>query len=76
MIGMQSYFRTNQEFILRTEHVDRLYEAKKKLNTNFNLKSEFEKQEERRMIKKMERAYLKAQDEVRQAAKNNEKDNV
>lgn len=60
MIAKQSHFRVNQHSILRTEHVERLYEKKKNLNTNLNLKSEFHKQEETRMIKMMERAYLKA----------------
>ena len=64
----QIYFRTNKEIILRKEHVVRLYEKKKNLNSNLNLKSEFKKQEEKRFIKKMERLFLK-QEEAHHKAK-------
>ena len=55
MLAKQTNFRTNKESILRSEHVGRLYELKTYLNTNLNLKSEYCKQEEKRMIKKLER---------------------
>ena len=55
MLAKQTNFRTNKESILRGEHVGRLYELKTYLNTNLNLKSEYCKQEEKRMIKKLER---------------------
>ena len=61
MIAKQTHFRSNKQMILRGEHVDRLYEMKKKLNTNLDLKSEYQKQEEKRSIKMMERAYFKAE---------------
>ena len=68
LIAKQTYFRTNKESILRGEHVGRLFDSKKNLNINLNLRSEYYKQEEKRMIKKLERKWLK-QEEVHHRAK-------
>ena len=51
------YFRRNINEILRLEHVERRYAAKKNGGT---LKEQFIKQEENRMIRQAEQAFLKA----------------
>jgi hypothetical protein len=52
-------FLIHQHEILRKEHVERLFEGKKK-SAGSLLANQFKKQEEQRMIKQMEKAYLSA----------------
>lgn len=60
MENLRNNFLINQHEILRKEHVERLYADKKKSSGNL-LAAQFKRQEEQRMIRNMEKAYLQAQ---------------
>jgi len=59
MEKLRNNFLINQQEILRKEHVERLYASKKKSSGSL-LADQFKRQEEQRMIKNMEKAYLQA----------------
>lgn len=64
----RTQFRNNKEQILRSETIERLYLKKFKDHKIGNLKAEFKVQEEKKMIKLMERSYLKAHQGYKESA--------
>ena len=54
------YFRENKDIILHQERVDREYSKKIVVNKMGDLRAQFKAQEEKKMIRAMERSYLKA----------------